>query len=170
MQLRLLTKHLLNSREFGLGYWWIDGLTYEATEAGSDRDLLAALIADPWYHHSYAAPRGDVPDLNDREIHGPYRIPAIEPRAFVRTDHNHAVRRLDDWLDQNDSRASATAAFQGLIRELLPTGYTIYELPDLGDSSRHEWGWVVGSDTGFVEYVAISPDSKTLNLLVATDD
>ena len=170
MELRLIAKHFLNSREFDLGYWWIDGLTFEVAEAASDRELLAALIADPWYHHSYAKPRADFPDGDGVEIHGPFRVSAIRPEVFMRTDGEIAQTRLDGWLTRNGSTPAATDAFRDLIRQLLPIGHRIFELPDLDEASRHEWGWAVGSGAGFVEYVAISPDSTTLNLLVATDD
>ena len=151
MELRLVAKHFLNSREFDLGYWWIDGLTFEVAGAESDRELLAALIADPWYHHSYAEPRADFPDGDGVEIHGPFRVSAIRPEVFMRTDGEIAQSRLDGWLAQNGSTPAATDAFRDLVRQLLPIGYRIFELPDLGEASRHEWGWVVGSGAGFVE-------------------
>jgi hypothetical protein len=170
MGLQLLDKRFVNSRNFGLGYWWVDGLEYAASEFANDRDLLEALVANPWYQHGYAAPRGDIPDPAGAGIHGPFRVEAITADIFVRMERDEARRQLDSWLAQNNATPEATNAFRSAIDALLPVGSRIYALPNLPESAQHDWSGVVGSDTGFLEYVAISPESKTLNLLVATDD
>lgn len=167
MALQLRGTGFLNSSDFGLGYWWIDTLTYASSEQGSDHDLLAALIAHPAYRHDYASPRGDAPATG--QVHGPYRITSIAPETFVSVRRDRALTQLDNWLHRNEATPEALDAFRAMIDRHLPPGHRIYTLRDLGEHEWHEWGGVVGV-MGFLEYVAISPDSTALSLLVATDD
>ena len=69
----------------------------------------------------------------------------------------------------NEWGYEATHDFTRTIEGLLPLGHRLYQLPDLGEASEHDWGWVVGVG-GFIEYVAIAEDGASMNLLVASDD
>ena len=47
------------------------------------------------------------------------------------------------------------------LERLTSEGNRLYELPDLRQTAKHDWGWVIGVDS-FVEIVAIDRGSSTL--------
>jgi hypothetical protein len=170
VRLQLSDTKFVNSHDYGVGYWWIHGLQYSAVGYGNDRDVIMGLLADPWYHHDYHGFPVNAPDPRTQALHGPYRLDAITVDNFVKRSRTDALESLDRWLEENGSTAETTRDFRTAIDLLLPTDFNLYELPDLGPTSQHEYGSTLGADSGFVEFVAVAPDFTAVTVLVATDD
>ena len=170
MPLQRTESEFINSHDYGAWYFWIDGLGYHASGYSTEGDIIRALIAEPWYQHSYISPRGETPDPDAHAIHGPYRLDAMSEDSFVPCTRVDALARLNRWLDENDSTPQMVHDFQLVIDRLLPAGHKIYELSGLGESAQHESGFIAGGATGFIEFLAISADMARVNVLVASDD
>lgn len=135
----------------------------------NDRQLLAALIANPWYSFTYAEPRQSEP-IPSLGIRGPYRLDAISAGLFIprsQADVDSSIRR---WAGKyGDLPANLTADISAELARLNSPSNRLYELPDIRETAEHEWGGVVGLD-GFIEIVAIHPEDNVLTLLVCSDD
>ena len=170
MPLKRIESDFINAHDYGSWYYWIDGLVYSATGYETNRDVIRALIAEPWYHHNYFSPRRKKPDAKTQTIHGPYRLDAMSADSFVPCTGVDALARLHLWLDENRSTPQMISDFELLMDKLLPEGWNLFELLDLGESAQHETGSISGADTGFIEFLAISADMSSVNVLVASDD
>jgi hypothetical protein len=148
-------------------YTWVDTKRFTIEGDGSDRDVLAALIAHRQYRDNYA--EGDPVEQNQDVLHGPYWLHAIQPATFELTDPAAARETIQTWADDPEPPSQATQAF--LDEKVFPllSASALYRLPDLRPSAQHEWGWVVGA-LGFHEFVAIDRDARSLALIVAADD
>ncbi|MDQ0648285.1 hypothetical protein QFZ53_002481 [Microbacterium natoriense] len=163
----------LSFRETGADFRWIDSRRFSVSSSSghrsSDFELLAALVADDWYDHSFAEPAIASPAPGGL-IHGPYWLEAISAETFVDIERSEAVRKIEAWAS---AYGGVPAAFltrvRTMIDELLPSAWTIYELPDIRSVAQHDWGDAIGT-TGFLEFVGVSPDRTKLNLFVASDD
>lgn len=153
----------------GGDYRWISIDTFSITRDGNDRQLLAALIANPWYAFTYAEPRQSDPTPS-LGIHGPYRLEAISAGLFIpksQADVDSSIRR---WAGKyGDLPPNLTADVSAELARLNSPSNRLYELPDIRETAEHEWGGVVGLD-GFIEIVAIQPEDNALTLLVCSDD
>lgn len=168
--LTLTQREFLNSHDFDLGFWWVDCLRFTCDPPAADETLIAYLLADAWYQHDYASPRGVRPDRQHFGVHGPYELVNVRPESFLPRDRERTLFALDTWLARIEPHAVFEREFRDLVGSFLPPGYRIYELPNLGEEKMHDYGFVVGADGGFNEFVAIAPDSRELTVLVATDD
>jgi hypothetical protein len=159
----------LSFHETGADYRWISGRRFTTGSAPNDLELLAALVANEWYGHSYAEPTPLSPTRGG-EIHGPYRIEAISAQSFVAIERDLALEQIESWAKRYDGMPEEfLLKVRTLTAELIPADFAVFELPDLRSIAEHQWGGVVGMN-GFHEYVAISADRNQLNLLVASDD
>jgi hypothetical protein len=99
-------------------------------------------------------------------LHGPYRLDAITPGVFEPMTAQTAGDELRDWVaswvvaEEDGPQVDATLAAQVLPRL---NGDTFLRLPDLRETSEHDWGWVVGQ-TGFHEFVIIDPRRDNAHL------
>src|SRR5690349_13045888 len=121
----------LNFRETGPDFRWIDCRRFIVDAAGDDRAILAALVADPWYDFSYAEPTPSEPGAREG-IHGPYRIEAISAETFIEVDRVTVLTQLDEWVHRYGPLPDPfIAKYRTLVRELLPSGHRLFELPDI---------------------------------------
>jgi hypothetical protein len=131
-----------------------------------DQAILALLIRHVRYRDSYAAP-----EFSDaKTIHGPYRLDAITPQVFSAasaSDSEALVRTWANYIEPliGDDRAAMEREVYSRIQEAT----TLYQLPDMRRTARHDWGYVVGSD-GFHELILINRRINVVALLVASDD
>ncbi|QJU56267.1 hypothetical protein SCB71_21225 (plasmid) [Herbiconiux sp. KACC 21604] len=159
----------LNFTETGPDFRWIDCRRFTIKSPGSDAEILASLVANDWYDHSFAEPTPSRPSPGAR-VHGPYRLDAISAATFSPVARVDALCQLEAWARKYDGAPLAFLAKVGaMIEDLLPTDWTVYELPDIRSFAQHDWGNVIGVD-GFFEYVGVSPDRSKLTLIVASDD
>lgn len=132
-----------------------------------DRDVLALLIRHVRYRDSYAAP-----DFKDSEtIHGPYWLSAITPESFSPVSAADAEAFLRTWAEY--AAPLPAARRQEMETEVYPriqNATSRYQLADLRDTAQHDWGYVVGSASGFHEFVLIDRQTDNVALLVASDD
>jgi hypothetical protein len=149
---------------------WVDLKYFAIQPEESDRTLLAQLIEHEQYHDHYAGQ--DPTEQSHHSVHGPYRLAAITPGVFEPVTSHAASDELRDWVaswvaaEEDGPEVEAT-----LAAEVLPrlTGDAILRLPNLRETSEHDWGWVVGN-SGFHEVVIIERAASMLTLLVASDD
>jgi hypothetical protein len=166
--LRYTGQRFVSFRPNGTDFRWIDVLTFDTARTASDEELLAALIGNPWYSHTYAAPREKEPEAG--EIHGPYLLDRITVAAFRRRERSAVADRIWGWaLSEGEMPPELLSAIGAEIRAVEAGDPDVWELPDLGTGAHHEWGGVVGT-AGFIEFVAVSRKYGTLTLLVASDD
>lgn len=159
----------LNFRETGIDARWISCQRFTANRPLSERELLLALIANPWYDHTYAEPLPASPS-HRIGIHGPYTLRKITPDSFVEVDQGSSYERVGFWARElGELPAPFESKIRALLIEYLPPGDALFELPNLRPDAEHSWGGVVGVH-GFHEFVSISPDRRRLRLLVASDD
>jgi hypothetical protein len=146
---------------------WVSIKLFTLSEHSIDEHTaLSLLLRHARYRDSYAG----TADEDMKTLHGPYRLDAIHPDSFIRVDAADAEGRLRTWAEQDVPLDDSTR--QQLERELYPrlrTATSCYQLAELGDESQHDWGWVVGF-TGFQEVVLIDRRTRSLALVVASDD
>ena len=160
---------MLNFRDVGLDFRWIDARRFIVCGPSDDDTILAALISDVRYDGSYAEPTQTEPEPPNG-IHGPYRLDVITAASFVAISRSAAIAAPDEWAFQfSELPESFTEKYRKFIDDLLPSSHRFCRLPDLRATAHHDRGWVVGTN-GFIEIVSISPSSSALTLLVASDD
>lgn len=153
----------------GGDYRWIAIDTFSVRRHRDDRQLLAALISNPWYAYTYAEPRQPEP-IPSLGIHGPYRLDAISAELFVPKSPHEVNSNIRAWAGKyGDLPPNLTAEIAAELARLCSPSNRLYELPDIRETAGHEWGGVIGLD-GFIEIVAIEPEDSTLTLLVCGDD
>ena len=97
---------------------------------------------------------------------------AITPGVFESVTSEAASAELRNWVaswiaeEEDGPKVEATMAAAVLPRL---TGDAIFRLPDLRETSEHDWAWVVGT-SGFHEVVIVERAASMLTLLVASDD
>jgi hypothetical protein len=136
---------------------------------GAPKDILAAVIANRWYDDDYASPSGALPEPS-RGLHGPYVLDRISVASFERTTPRKCRESVRRWANQlGPLPHELTARYDSFVAHVVDAAAAVYELPELDDTARHNWAGQFGV-LGFHEFVVISPKSKTIALLVASDD
>lgn len=169
MSLEFAGADLINFKETGPDYRWVDIKRFKFHPAASDDTLLAALIGHPWYSDDYSSDRRRQ-QPKQQEIHGPYKLDCISPGTFVKVTAEEYVDRLTTWFLQNGSLPGSF--LDRLTSEVLhpaENASSIYELPNLGPDAVRELGWIVGTQ-GFSEFVLIDRVGKVVSLIVGSDD
>jgi hypothetical protein len=163
------TSEILRFRELGSDFRWIDIKHFDLTGSGPAKELLAALIADRWYDDDYASPSGALPDPS-RGIHGPYSLDRIRVESFIKVSARACFEAVKEWATQFGPLPSGFAAqWEGRVHALLADATAVYRLPALGADAEHQWGGHLGT-LGFHEFVIVSARTRSVALLVASDD
>jgi hypothetical protein len=163
------SSNIINFREIGPDFRWIDIKTFQWSGSASPLTLLTALLAHPWYDDDYASPSGNLPDTPPG-MHGPYALTAITPQSFRKVSARECIATFTKWANQlGPLPASFVAKHQSAAKALTGDATAIYQLSDLGPEAQHPWGHHMRS-FGFLEFVFVSKRTKTLSLLVASDD
>lgn len=154
-------------------YAWISTKQFQFPADLDDDALLTGLVAHAQYADTYAGARVD-PDHPGPE-HGPYLRDRISTDSFIRSTVGAARGRIAAWSTGCAGSSAPPADVDRFIERDLPpvlsnADATVYELPDLRATAAHEWGWVVGQQDGFNEFVVIDRTCRTLTLIVASDD
>lgn len=146
---------------------WVLMKLFALPADADDREVLALLIRHVRYRDSYAAP-----DFKDSEtIHGPYWLSAITPESFSPVSATDAEALIRTWAEY--SARLPDARRQEMETEVYPRIHNAtsrYQLADLRETAQHDWGYVVGSATGFYEFVLIDRHTNSVALVVASDD
>lgn len=172
MTLRLVGSDIV---QMGEGtFMWIQ-LTHFAIEtAQDDRSILASLIASPGYAHDYASPFDAEAVVTEPAIHGRWWRSSVRAELFepwAATDAESLLRGWADDQEWNDPNYRQPLAVQRRLQDvyaLLRSG-DLYKLRNPGTEDEHEYGFVTGG-TGFHEFVVIERDSRSLHVVVASDD
>jgi hypothetical protein len=135
-------------------------------EPTDDREALSLLLRHVRYRDSYASSVFE----DAVNIHGPYWLEAITTDSFARSDSASAETTLHTWAEQvvpvpDNEHDEAERELYSYVR----AATSCYRLA-VGPEALHDWGDVVGSLTGFHEFVLINHRTGTLALVVASDD
>lgn len=157
-------------RESGSDFRWIEArrfLTRGVAMNNSDDAIISALIRNPWYEDGFDSAESPQPG---RRVHGPYRLEAIGSDSFVPIGRECALNHVQVWANiYGPLPDQFSVRLHDFMNDLLPVGFRVWELPDMRAVAEHEAGRIVGDD-GFLEFIAISPDRKNVNLIIASDD
>jgi hypothetical protein len=160
---------VINFREAGADFRWIDIKVFDIVAPGSAKEAVAAVIANPWYDDDFASPSGKLPDPS-RGVHGPYSLHHITPGSFERVSARTMKDIVTTWAGLLGPLPDDFARrCQDVVTRSLADAATIYRLLDLGDAARHQWDAHIGQ-YGFHEFVTVSTKAKTVTVLVASDD
>jgi hypothetical protein len=146
---------------------WVSMKIFALPDDVDDRTALALMIAHVRYRDSYASAKFE----DAKTIHGPYRLDAITVDTFTVADPVDVEALIRTWAaydvrwDDADREAMQREVYARIQRATV-----IYQLPDIRGTAQHDWGGVVGSSTGFHEFVIIDRAAGELALLVASDD
>lgn len=146
-------------------YRWFSVKRFAREGSGDDTAVLAALISHWRYRDHYASQNSHEQDAGD--IHGPYRLAAITPAAFVPVNPAGAAALVEEFcgLDNCPPRPEVRQQIAAAILSWLDRS-SWYRLRDLPDA-LHEWGCVLWE---FRELVAISRDTgEVLSVVMAID-
>ena len=172
MTLRLLSSDTVHMDEGT--FMWVH-LTHFAVEtAQDDRSLLASLIANPGYAYDYASPFNAEAVITEPAVHGRWWRGRVHPELFELCTAADAGSLLHGWVEDQDrtdpNHRQSPEAHQRLqdVCTLLRSG-DLYKLRNPGAEDEHDYGWVTGN-TGFHEFVVIDRSSRSLHLVVASDD
>ena len=169
MELTYRASEIVRFREVGSDLRWIDIKHFDMTGRGSARDLLTAVIENPWYDDDYASPSGALP-VPSRGLHGPYLLDRIAVSSFTKVSTRTCFEEIKAWATQLGLLpAGFTAKWEGVVNKLLVNATAVYRLPPLGGEAEHAWGQHLGT-LGFHEFVIVSTRSGSVALLVASDD
>jgi hypothetical protein len=155
-------------------FMWIQ-LTHFAIEtAQDDGSLLASLVASAGYAHDYASPFDAGAVVTEPAIHGRWWRSSIHAELFKPWTATNAQSLLRSWADEQewtDPGFRQPPAVQGRLQDvyaLLQSG-VLYKLDNPGVENEHEYGFVTGG-MGFHEFVVIDRSSRSVHLVVASDD
>lgn len=169
MEITHVNSEILRFREIGSDDRWIDVKYFAYPGTGGNKDVLAALIANPWYDDDYASPSGALPEPS-RGLHGPYSLASIGVASFSKVSARKSRETVRVWAQSLGPLPDGFARkYDDLMVQLLGAASAIFQLSVLDASARHRWNGQLGA-TGFHEFVVISPASKTVALIVASDD
>lgn len=153
---------------------WIQ-LTHFDTETGQDdRALLASLIASPAYADDCASPFDAAAPVTEPAVHGRWWRSSIHPERFVPWAASDAMSLIQKWADEQDwtdRDFRQPPAVQRRLKDvyaLFQTG-DLYKLDNPAPEHEHEYGFVTG-DLGFHEFVVIDRNTRTVHLVIASDD
>jgi hypothetical protein len=169
VKLTYRASEVVRFREVGSDVRWIDIKHFDLIGSGSARDILSAVISNPWYDDDYASPSGALP-VPSRGLHGPYVLDRVSVGSFMKVSTRACFDAIEAWAGQLGPLPSAfTAKWEGLVSGLLSHASAVYRLPSLGPTAEHEWGTHLGA-MGFHEFIIVSARSSSVALLVASDD
>ena len=169
MEIAHRASEVINFRQVGADFRWIDIKLFDITAPGSAKEALAAVIANPWYDDDFASPSGKLPDPS-RGVHGPYSLQHIAPNSFERVSARSMKDIVNTWAGLlGPLPDDFVGRYQNVVARSLEGAAAIYRLLDLGDAARHQWDAHIG-EYGFHEFVIVSTRSKTVTVLVASDD
>jgi len=169
VELAYRTSHIVRFREVISDFRWIDAKLFDISGPASHREILAALIADPWYNDDYASPSGALPEPS-RGLHGPYSLGSITVSSFQKLSPRACRGAVRTWAHAlGPLPAEFTRRYEEFLEVLLADATAVFRLSDLDDSARHQWDAHLGV-LGFHEFVIVSRTSKTVALVVASDD
>lgn len=146
---------------------WVNIKLFASPADADDDAVLALLIGHRLYRDSYAL--GSY-EKHEAPIHGPYRLEVLTPAAYSPVSADDAEALLRTWAEYYEPLPETQR--DELERELysrIRAASSCYQLA-LGESAWHDWGWVVGSVTGFHEFVLIDRETGSVALVVASDD
>ncbi len=137
--------------------------------ADADDDaVLALMIGHRLYRDSFAL---GSQEKHEAPIHGPYRLEVLTPAAYSPVSADDAEALLRTWAEYEVPLPETQR--DELERELysrIRAASSCYQLANLGEAAWHDWGGVVGSSTGFHEFVLIDRETGSVALVVASDD
>jgi hypothetical protein len=169
VQLTYRASRVVDFHELGSDFRWVDVKNFELKKTRSHRDMLAVLIANPWYDDDYASPSGALPSPAPN-VHGPYRLDAITADSFEEVGTRNCSASLTAWGDQHGALpADFAAKFTQVVQSLLVGSAAVFRLRDLGPDALHRRNDHLGA-LGFLEYVIVSKNTNSVSLLVASDD
>lgn len=146
---------------------WVSVKLFDLPADVDDRAALMAMIAHVRYRDSY----GGTGEQDMVDIHGPYRLAAVTPETFTVADPVAAETLIRTWAGcYGPWNAADEQAMEHEVYQRIRRVTTIFRLLDLRAVAEHDWGYVVGSATGFHEYVAVDRAARELALIVASDD
>ena len=165
-------------------FMWVQQTHFTFDAACDDGAVLAELIACDAYDHDYASPFESNPHYaspfpsspqppND-QIHGRWRLDAVNVERFHPISSDAAVSVIDkwaneqEWLDSDYRQPDDVMARLEPVYELLRSG-SVLQLDNPGDDALHDYGWVTGK-MGFHEFVVLDRSSGSLHVIVASDD
>ncbi|WP_188511525.1 hypothetical protein [Conyzicola nivalis] len=164
-----INSEIVRFREITPDFRWIDVKFFAYSGVGNPKDVLAAVIANPWYNDDYASPSGALPEPS-RGLHGPFRLDHITVGSFDKSSARKCRETVRTWAGQlGPLPKELTVKYDSFVAHVLEGASAVFRLTDLDDTARHPWGGQLGV-LGFHEFVVISPKSKTIALLVASDD
>lgn len=155
-------------------FLWIQVTHFDLDPAQSDHSLLASLIASPGYAHDYASPFDSEAVATGSAVHGRWWRSAICPELLEPWTATAAESVLQAWADDqtwSNSGHPSAACRATRLREvcaLLRSG-DLYKLTKPGAEAEHQYGWATGG-VGFHEFVVVDRSSRTIHLIVASDD
>jgi len=140
-------------------YRWIDVKRFHWNGGGGDREVLAALIENPWYRDCYAVENSHQKD--SETIHGPYWIASMSADDFDPIAQSVAREEIDEFSDLYESPPSPEVrrAIETRTRVHDGTCYRLHRLPH----ALHDWGNVIDE---FRELVFLSRAENEIALIV----
>ena len=169
MEITHRESEVVNFRDAGADFRWIDIKVFDIVGPGSAREALPAVLGSVWYDDDFASPSGALPDPS-RGIHGPYSLAQIGVGSFEKVSARVVRDTLREWAGQLGPLPDEfVTRYENAVAGVLHDSSTIYRLLDLGESARHQWDAHIGQ-YGFHEFVVVSSRSKTVTVLVASDD
>ncbi|WP_411701311.1 hypothetical protein [Conyzicola sp.] len=163
-----VNSEIIRFREIAADYRWIDVKFFAYSGVGSAKDIVAAVIANAWYDDDYASPSGALPEPS-RGLHGPYMLDRITLASFEKSSARRCRAIVRAWAVQLGPLPDEfTVKYDSFVAHVLDAATAVYRL-NVDDTDRHRWGAHMGV-LGFHEFVIVSPKSKTIALLVASDD
>jgi len=165
-----------------------------------EHDVLAALLADPWYDYDFERGRGAQPE-EARGVHGPYRIAELDDEDFALVARAEALECVDAWLLEcagasperlaaEPSLAEVCAGISKLVSRVLPERWAVLRLQATPQADDDEPGSLANQAAplaaadglpaeapcqqaphlGFLEFVAVAPDLSELAVFAAAAD
>ena len=155
-------------------FMWIQLTHFAINPSQNDRSLLASLIASPGYAHDYASPFDSEAVIAKSAVHGRWWRSAISTELLEPWTAAVAESVLEAWADDqtwSDPGLPSTACRSTRLQHvcaLLRSGH-LYRLNNPGVEAEHGYGWVTGG-VDFHEFIVIDRSSRTIHVIVASDD
>ena len=169
MEITYRRSEIIRFRDVASDFRWIDVKYFDVRSPGNHKEAVAAVIADPWYDDDYASPSGALPEPS-RGLHGPYSLDAVSVASFEKISPRKCRDAVRKWAGLlGPLPAEFTRKYEDFLADLLADATAVFKLTELDDTARHEWDGHLGV-LGFHEFVIVSPKTKTVALVVASDD
>ncbi|MCW8384387.1 hypothetical protein [Streptomyces justiciae] len=157
-------RHFAFPEGSGAGYRWVDVKRFRlAADPPADRDLLAALIAQPEFRDLY-----DGSEIWQDLRHGRWWADRIGPEAYVPVDAEGANGIVRNWAGGlGPVPAELDARLGETVYEPARRASSRYVLGELPEDARHDYAQV---HIEFHELVLVDRALGVLSLVVAADD